>query len=450
MNCKLITLDLDRTTLCDANHISDANKRAIEDAIKDGIHVAIASGRVFTSLPDCMLEIPGIRYAVTSNGAEIYKLPEKAESGRERIKGAVCVRKLRLQPEVIDEILRVMDRYPVSVYPIAYEVFIDGQAYAPSYSIQDPARYGVSEKYIDYVMTTRIFKDDIRSFIQEHRHEIDALDLQIGDESLLAQVRDEIRQALPEIYMTSSVPHRLETAHPDAGKASGLQYLMNILGVKREATAAFGDADNDIDMIKAAGTGVAMKNASKGCKAAADAVTDSYDRDGVAKAFYKVLGVTNRKAVMEKYMRAAIREAKRAASIGEVPIGAVIVRDGEIIARGYNRRNTDHNTLSHAELNALRKASKKLGDWRLEGCTMYVTLEPCQMCAGALVQSRIDKVVIGCMSPKTGCAGSVMNLMQVPVFNHSVELEKGILEEECSRILTDFFENLRVSRKNDN
>ena len=104
----------------------------------------------------------------------------------------------------------------------------------------------------------------------------------------------------------------------------------------------------------------------------------------------------------------------------EVPIGCVIVHEGKIIARGYNRRNTDKNTLSHAELNAIRKASKKLGDWRLEGCTMYVTLEPCQMCSGALVQSRIDEVVIGCMNPKAGCAGSVMNLLQIEGFNHQV------------------------------
>ena len=148
----------------------------------------------------------------------------------------------------------------------------------------------------------------------------------------------------------------------------------------------------------------------------------------------------------EKYMRAALREAAKAEAINEVPIGCVIVKDDQIIARGYNRRNTDHSTLSHAELNAMRKASRKLGDWRLEGCTMYVTLEPCQMCAGALVQARIDEVVIGCMNPKAGCAGSVMNLMQVPAFNNQVRLTRGVLEEECSRMLTDFFRKLREEK----
>ena len=121
----------------------------------------------------------------------------------------------------------------------------------------------------------------------------------------------------------------------------------------------------------------------------------------------------------ERFMKEAIRQAKKAEALEEVPIGCVIVHEGKIIARGYNRRNTDKNTLSHAELNAIRKASKKLGDWRLEGCTMYVTLEPCQMCSGALVQSRIDEVVIGCMNAKAGCAGSVMNLLQVDGFNLS-------------------------------
>lgn len=145
----------------------------------------------------------------------------------------------------------------------------------------------------------------------------------------------------------------------------------------------------------------------------------------------------------EKFMREAIRQAKKAEKIDEVPIGCVIVYEDKIIARGYNRRNIDKNTLAHAELSAIRKASKKLGDWRLEGCTMYVTLEPCQMCAGAIVQARIDKVVIGSMNPKAGCAGSVLNLLQVSAFNHQVELECGILEEECSLMLSGFFKNLR-------
>ncbi len=145
----------------------------------------------------------------------------------------------------------------------------------------------------------------------------------------------------------------------------------------------------------------------------------------------------------EKFMREALKQAKKAGGLDEVPSGCGIVKDGQIIARGYNRRNTDRNTLSHAELNAIRKASKKLGDWRLEGCTIYITLEPCQMCSGAIVQSRIDRCVIGAPNPKAGCAGSVLNLLQVHQFNHQVAITRGILGEECSSMLSAFFRRLR-------
>lgn len=144
-----------------------------------------------------------------------------------------------------------------------------------------------------------------------------------------------------------------------------------------------------------------------------------------------------------RYMRAALKQAEKAYALGEVPIGCVIVYEDKIIGRGYNRRNTDKNTLCHAEITAINKASKKLGDWRLEGCTMYVTLEPCQMCAGACVQARIDRVVIGAMNPKAGCAGSVLNVLQMPQFNHQVEIVQGIEEDACSSILTEFFKELR-------
>ena len=149
----------------------------------------------------------------------------------------------------------------------------------------------------------------------------------------------------------------------------------------------------------------------------------------------------------EKYMREAIRQAKKAGKLDEVPIGCVIVRDGKIIARGYNRRNTEKSTLAHAEIQAIRKASKVVGDWRLEDCTMYITLEPCQMCAGAIVQARIPRVVIGSRNPKAGCAGSILDLLHVPAFNHQVELEEGVLQEECSEMLTSFFRELRKKKK---
>ena len=148
-----------------------------------------------------------------------------------------------------------------------------------------------------------------------------------------------------------------------------------------------------------------------------------------------------------KYMKAALKQAEKALAIGEVPIGAVIVENGRIIGRGYNRRNTDHTTLAHAEITAIRKANKKVGDWRLEGCTLYVTLEPCQMCAGALVQSRIDRVVIGAPSFKSGCGGTLMNILQNNEFNHQVEIETGVMLEECTAILQKFFKELRLRNK---
>lgn len=149
----------------------------------------------------------------------------------------------------------------------------------------------------------------------------------------------------------------------------------------------------------------------------------------------------------EKYMKEAIRQAKKAAALKEVPIGCVIVYEGRIIGRGYNRRTIDGNVLAHAEILAIRKACRFMGDWRLEGCTMYVTLEPCPMCAGAIVQARIPKVVIGCMNPKAGCAGSVLDLLHEKGFNHQVETEIGICGEECSRMLKDFFKELRAEEK---
>ncbi len=148
-----------------------------------------------------------------------------------------------------------------------------------------------------------------------------------------------------------------------------------------------------------------------------------------------------------RFMKEAIKQAKKAAKLSEVPIGCVLVQDGKIIARGYNRRNTDKTTLAHAEVAVIRKAGRLLGDWRLENCTLYVTLEPCPMCAGAIVQARIPRVVAGCMNPKAGCAGSVLNILNTPGLNHRVKFENGVLFEECSSLLREFFGELRQKGK---
>lgn len=149
----------------------------------------------------------------------------------------------------------------------------------------------------------------------------------------------------------------------------------------------------------------------------------------------------------ESFMKQAVKQAKKAYAKLETPIGCVIVHEDKIIARGYNKRNMKKNTLAHAEILAINKASKVLGDWRLEDCTMYVTLEPCPMCAGAIVQARIPRVVIGSMNPKAGCAGSVLNLLQQDGLNHQVEITKGVLAEECSGLMTSFFRELRKKKK---
>lgn len=150
--------------------------------------------------------------------------------------------------------------------------------------------------------------------------------------------------------------------------------------------------------------------------------------------------------VEQKYMKEALRQAQKAADIGEVPIGCVIVSQNKIIARGYNKRNSQKTTLGHAEILAIQKASRKLGDWRLEDCTMYVTLEPCPMCAGAIVQARIPRVVIGAMNPKAGCAGSILNLLQVERFNHQAEVITGVMQEECQSMMKQFFRRLREAK----
>ena len=174
-----------------------------------------------------------------------------------------------------------------------------------------------------------------------------------------------------------------------------------------------------------------------------DEVKDTYvDRQGTEPE----MSGEDRK-MYEIYMKKAIKLAQKAYVQGDVPIGCVIVKDNKVIARGYNKRNLKKTTLAHAELLAIEQASKKLGDWRLEDCTMYVTLEPCQMCSGAIVQSRMTRVVVGCMNPKAGCAGSILNLLDMPEFNHQVELTTGVMEEECSQMMKSFFKELREARK---
>lgn len=149
----------------------------------------------------------------------------------------------------------------------------------------------------------------------------------------------------------------------------------------------------------------------------------------------------------ELFMKEALNEAYKAYEINEVPIGAVIVRNGEIVGRGYNQKETLKDATLHAEISAIKDACKNLGGWRLPGCTMYVTLEPCAMCAGALVNARIEKLVVGTRDLKTGACGSVLNIVQMEKLNHQIDVRLGILEEECTAIIKDFFSELRKKNK---
>ena len=148
-----------------------------------------------------------------------------------------------------------------------------------------------------------------------------------------------------------------------------------------------------------------------------------------------------------EYMKEALKEAKKASDIGEIPIGAIIVQNGKIISRGYNKKELKQDPTDHAEITAIKKACKRLASWRLNGCDMYVTLEPCSMCAGAIIQARIDRLFIGTKDPKAGAAGSVIDIFGVDSFNHKTVVHYGLLEDNCSQILKDFFKVLRTKKQ---
>lgn len=433
MAVKLIAMDLDGTLLNREKLISPENQKALEDASEQGVKLVVSTGRAWETIPSCVRDNPVFDYAITSNGAEIYR----CDTGKPFYS-------VNLDPHSVDVVLDVIgDRR------VGWEAFMDGKAYGEEDYVSHPWEYGMPSSAIGYIRKTRIPVKDIKAFIRENRDHMSVIDLVVGDPQLKEELYRDLGACGEPLYITASMDERVEILHPDAGKAEGVKALCEMEGIDLKDTAAFGDADNDLDMILLAGVGVAMGNAFENVKAQADYVTCDNNQHGVAEAFRKRLGIISaeERKMHEHFMREALRQAKKAEALEEVPIGCVIVKDGAIIARGYNRRNTDQNTLSHAELNAIRKASKKLGDWRLEGCTMYITLEPCQMCAGALVQSRIDRIVLGGRNPKAGCAGSVLNLLNVEAFNHQVEVIDGILTEECSRQLSAFFQNLRVQKK---
>lgn len=275
MNMKCIALDLDRTTLNAQGRLSEANKAAIEAAIAAGIHVVIASGRAFDTLPEDVLAIPGIEYAITCNGAAMYHVPTKK-----------CLKKYRLSQEAVETVMKV-----TAGEDISYEAFIDGIAYAGKAYIEDPIRFGATQDAVKYVQETRRKQEDIIRFIHDRKDCLDSMDIVVKDESKKRELWEKIAQATDEVYITSSIKRLIEIANRNAGKKSGLAFFIDMLGIKREETAAFGDADNDVDLLQYAGCGIAVENASEACKRAADYITKRFDEDGVAYGMREILKI---------------------------------------------------------------------------------------------------------------------------------------------------------------
>lgn len=275
MKIKCIALDLDRTTLNGQGRLSEGNRQALLQAIANGVYVIVASGRAFDTLPRDIMALPGIEYAVTGNGAAMYHVP----TGK-------CLHKYMLGEKDIMAIMKATAQESVT-----YEAFIDGAAYAGREYVENPVAFGATPHAVEYVRNTRHLVEDIRAFILEHTREMDSMDIIVGDEGRKAAVWQLVEGCTEEVYMTSSIRQLIEISHKDAGKHSGVKYFMERLGLKREEVAAFGDADNDVDMLLFAGCGIAMENASEKCRGAADYVTKHHTKDGVAYGLREILHV---------------------------------------------------------------------------------------------------------------------------------------------------------------
>lgn len=273
MNIQCIALDLDRTTLDAGGHLSPGNRQALERAIASGVHIVIASGRAFATLPKDVVSIPGLEYAITSNGAAVYHIPT-----------GTCLRRCLLRPRSVEAILRL-----TAAEPVAYEAFVDGKAYGDADYIRDPVKYGASPRAVEYVRSTRHLEEDITGFIRSHIEELDSMDVIVRDGAMKERLSAILRENVPDIYLTSSVPQLIELSHRDAGKHAGVRFLTELLGLSPSAVAAFGDGDNDADMLACVGCGIAVANASPACLAAADRITGRHDEDGVAQGIYDIL-----------------------------------------------------------------------------------------------------------------------------------------------------------------
>ena len=272
MDLRCIALDLDRTTLDREGHLSPGNRAALEHAIAKGVHVVIASGRGFASLPREVTAVPGIEYAVTSNGAAVYHIPT----------GKRLFRRF-LTPRSVEDILCLTEGFGG-----ALEVFVDGTAYAGAAYVADPVRFGATAAAIPYVQATRTPVEDLTAFLRAHRDQLESLDLVVGPAEVRRRLWDALA-ALPDLYLTSSVPQLIEVSRAGGGKHTGVRYVAERLGLTPAQIAAFGDGDNDAELLSFSGCGIAVANASPACLAAADRVTARHDEDGVARGIYEIL-----------------------------------------------------------------------------------------------------------------------------------------------------------------
>ena len=273
--CRCIALDLDGTLLSDDGTLCEESSQVLHEAIHAGIHVVVASGRAYSTLPASVLSIPGIEYAITSNGAAVYRVPDSE---------CVCVHKLR--EESVRAILSLVEK---ELDEPLYEVFIDGTAYAPADYVKNPEAYGASGRSVSYVKSTRKPCEDLMAFIEEHIGELDSLDVVMNDQEEKKRLWSLLEENIEHVYITASVPRFIEISDESSGKASALSFVLGRLGISPEQTAAFGNADNDADMLEFAGLGVAVANATEKCRKAADKITGSNHEAGAAKEIKRIL-----------------------------------------------------------------------------------------------------------------------------------------------------------------
>lgn len=273
-----IALDLDRTTLSSDGSLSPGNRAALLRAMQAGIQIVVASGRSLPALPQAVLEVPGIRYAITSNGAAVFDL----QTG-------LYLRRCCLIPASVDALLHL-----AQTSRLIPEAIWDGTPYVPQTYYQDPVRYGFPPQAIPYLRRTRRPVSDIFAFAREHRQELDCIDLILTTDQDQDTVQRLVLDQVPDIYLTTSMPGLLEISHRDCGKHTGAGFLLEHLGLGPEQLAAFGDGDNDQDLLRFAGLGIAVANASEACLAAANWITRSNDEDGVAYGIDCILGLTER------------------------------------------------------------------------------------------------------------------------------------------------------------